>query len=312
MEIDMTRALSTALRAASLAALLAIAGCNSASTLPAAPQAPQRHLYLSRTNTETIEMYDLPLTAASTPAATVSVSQPREIFVDQAGRLFVPQDNLHTSVLVFRTPLTSASTPAFTLTTLNADTEDVAEDGAGNVYVSVPNASVTGCCIDIFPGPVTGNAIASAEITANGVTTNPLAFPYGIATDAAGNLYTASATSIIKYAPAITASSVPATDVAAGFPAYGVALDASRLYVANGTTNGTIDVFSQPFQNGSTRAFGLVVGGGPSGMTFDAAGDLWYVDVSTGVWEIPAPITASSVAVHVLTIDGGLGIAFGP
>jgi hypothetical protein len=97
---------------------------------------------------------------------------------------------------------------------------------------------------------------------------------------------------------------------------YGLNVDSSNtVYVANATVDGTIDVFTQPFQNSSVRAFGILVTPAADyieGTALDGSGNLWAVDDVGGVWEVTAPITASSVPTKILTVVNAYGIAFGP
>jgi hypothetical protein len=310
----MNRFRLAAMWAAGVGAAVSLASCTSKSTSPPVPTpAPLTHMYLSlQIVAGSLQIYNVPVTAASTPSGTITpLNDPAELFIDKAGRLFVPIGG-GTTVQAYASPVTSASTPAFTLTTLHAAPESVTEDSAGNVYVGVLNTNM--CCIDIFPGPVSANATAGSEITANGVTPNGLGYPYGMGFDTSGNMYVSSTTSTIKYTPPINSASVPAANVLPNQDNYGLLVDATgRVFVANATVDGTIDVFTQPFQNGSTRSFGInVVGTYIQGTAFDGLGNLWCVDSTGAIWEILAPISATSTATKILTVAKAYGIAFGP
>lgn len=302
---------------AAAVAALTISGCSAKSTSPPVPTpVPLNHMYLSLdvVATGSVQIYNVPVTAASTPTGTIpNLNEPEELFVDKTGRLFVPLYPTATTD-VFTAPITAASTPAFVLTALHINPEDVTEDSAGNVYIGVLNSNM--CCIDIFPGPVSGNATAASEITANAVSPNGLGFPYGMGFDTTGNMYVSSTTSIIKFTPPISSASVPAANVTPNVDNFGLVLDASNnVYVANATVDGTIDVFTQPFQNSSVRAFGLLVTPNThylTGTAFDGSGNLWTVDSTGAVWEITAPITSSSTPTKIITVVNAYGIAFGP
>ncbi|HEV2907658.1 MAG TPA: hypothetical protein VGX02_00200 [Candidatus Eremiobacteraceae bacterium] len=303
---------------AATVAALTFGGCSAKSTSPPVPTSPPlTHMYLSLDVTAgSVQIYNTPVTAASVPTGTITpIADPAELFVDKTGRLFVPNGGGNSTVKVYTSPITGASTPAFTLTTLHTDPEDTTEDASGNVYVGVLNSNM--CCIDIFPGPVNASASAGSEITANAVAPNGLGYPFGMGFDTSGNMYVSSTTSTIKYTPPISSASVPAANVLPNQDNYGLVLDASNnVYVANATTDGTIDVFTQPFQNGSARAFGLLViptaTGYVEGMALDGSGNLWAVDDIGGVWEFTAPITSASVPTKILTVVNAYGIAFGP
>ncbi|HEY9085511.1 MAG TPA: hypothetical protein VIN40_06210 [Candidatus Tyrphobacter sp.] len=306
--------------AAGVALALLLAGCKSTGTAFNPPGGGMRtlhHMYLSISATVgSVQIYNLPVTSASTPSGTIAgLNRPEELFVDHAGRLFVPLSNggPGKTVNVYSSPITSASTPAFVLTTIDASVEDTTEDAAGNVYVSAwPSSS---CCIDVFNGPVNASATANFSINSNGVTPDGLGFVFGLAFDSSGtNLYVSSFSSIIKFTPPITTASTPAANVTPNQDNYGLVVDSSnRIFVANATIDGTVDVFTQPFTNASTRAFGLVVSGTHViGMAFDGSGNLWAVDGNGVVWEVKAPITAASTPTNVLTVTNADGIAFGP
>jgi len=302
---------------AATVAALTFGGCSAKSTSPPVPTPPPlTHMYLSLfAAAGGVQIYNTPVTGASTPTGTIApIADPAELFVDKTGRLFVPLENGSSTVQVYTSPITGTSTPAYNLTTLHTFPEDTVEDSAGNVYVSVANSAT--CCVDIFTGPVTGAATAGSEITANGVVTNPLGSPFGMAFDTSGNLYVSSRVSVIKFTPPISSASLPAANVTPNQDNYGLNVDSSNtVYVANATVDGTIDVFTQPFQNSSVRAFGILVT--PSadyieGTALDGSGNLWAVDDVGGVWEVTAPITASSVPTKILTVVNAYGIAFGP
>ena len=177
---------------------------------------------------------------------------------------------------MYNTPLTTSGVPAFFLTTISPNPMSVTEDSAGNVFAGLSNLN---CCIDVFPAPVTGAATAGLEVNANGVSPLGLGFVYGVAMDSSNNLYASSAgsggvghLSTIQMHTPMTASSKPAAAVGAAFPLYDVAVDASNnVYVTNATTQGTIDVFTQPFTSASKRSFGIVVHNGTylQGLAFD-------------------------------------------
>lgn len=301
--------------------VLAVSGCRSSGTAfnPPSGRLATRHMYLSYdVDAGSMTVYTLPVTSSSVPTGTVTgLGDPREIYADAKGRVFVPlDDDGHDGVTVdvFQSPVTSSSLPAYTLTTTHAEIEDVAEDATGSLYVS--SDAGTTCCIDVFTGPVSGTRAApSFTIDANGVSPNGLGDPYGLTFDSSNDLYVSSDDSIIEYTPPITTASTPAANVTPNQNNYGILVDSSgRVFVANATANGDVAVFTQPFTNASSPAFNITLTGvSIYGMAFDASGNLWAVDAGGNLWEVSAPISASSTGAVILTgLTSAYGIAFGP
>lgn len=310
----MHRAHFIAIALATSLGVATVSGCTSSGTAynpPGRSTLAYHHLYVTN-QTNAVDVYDLPITSSSTPAAIVSVSSdPAMVFVDAKGRLFVGHFG-STTVEVFKTPLTSSSTPAFTLTSSNDSPDDIAEDASGNVYTCDTD---TGGYIDIFDGPVDGNASPSATISNNGVGTSGLEHPYGCAVAANGDFYASDTSDINQYTPPFTSSSVPSASVAPNDDNYGLRVDSqNRVFVADATGNGVVDVYTQPVTNSSTPAFALTFHSGTAvfGIAFDGSGNLWAIDSDNNLWEVTAPITASSTPTQVLTGLVGYGIAFGP
>lgn len=284
-----------------------------------------KHMYVAGSTcagsgSSSIYVFNLPVTSSSTPAQTDAApagDEVEEIYADSKGRLFVPiykcNGSAYTSVAVFDSPVTSSSQPAFALTASASWPENVAEDKSGNVYVSIEGP--TDCCIDVFDGPVSGNMTDSLSVGANGGGANPLNSPYGMAFDGNGNLYVSSGSSILEYATPLTASSAPTASVTPNDDEYGIAVDSSnRIFVSNATGKGMISVFTQPFTSSSSPAFNITLTSGTPvyGLAFDGSGNLWATDNNNQVWEIAAPISASSTPSKILTVPDAYGITFGP
>lgn len=292
-----------------------LAGCQSTGRAfnPPGGVTTFKHMYVSNDdNPGVIYVYTLPVTAASTPVASVTVGEfPGMLFVDARGRLFVPEFYSATTVQVFSLPLTAASTPLFDLTTSQDDPNAVTEDASGNVYVADEDS---GGYIDIYNGPVTGAASPSSTISNNAVGTSGLKYPYDIAIAPNGDLYASDTSDINQFTPPFTAASVPSASVTPNQDNYGLRVDSSnRVFVANASADGIVNVFTQPITNSSTPAFNLSVSGTyVKGLAFDGSGNLWAVDGNNALWEVKAPITSSSTATKILTLTEGYGIAFGP
>ena len=293
-----------------------LAGCRGNGTAfnPPGGSLTFKHMYVSNNdNPGLIYVYTLPVSAASTPVATVTVGEFHAmLFVDAKGRLFVPEFySSATTVQVFKLPLTAASTPLFDLTTSQPEPDAVTEDASGTVYVADERS---GGYIDIYNGPVTGAASPSSTISNNAVGNSGLMYPYDIAIAPNGDLYASDYQDINQFTPPFIASSVPSASVTPNQDNYGLRVDSNnRVFVADASADGIVNVYTQPVTNSSTPAFNLSVSGTyVVGLAFDGSGNLWAVDANNALWEVTAPITSSSTATKILTLTEGYGIAFGP
>ncbi len=291
-----------------------------------------KHMYISESTTSgAVLVYDMPVTSSSTPVATLPLDYPDELFVDKQGRLFVPISGGTDEgiVQVYKTPLTSSSTPAFSLTVCDQDCypEAVAEDSNGNVYVSLPYGEPV-CCLAAFSAASigSGTSVSSPSVIApsNGTT---FGYPFGLAIDSGNNLFAADTEaaggSLLQFSTPLSATSTPTETVtgSTGYE-YGVLVDSSNhIYVSNFTACGSVSVFDEPVTSSSTPAFTIAIYPGAEcgtnhsvvGMAFDGSGDLWVTTFQNEVWEVPAPITASSTPQKVLSgLSSVWGIAFGP
>jgi len=295
-----------------------LASCTSNGTAynpPGGHTLTYKHMYLSDDSSPGhIYVYDLPVTSSSSPVATLTtpVTEPAMLFVDAKGRLFVGTYS-GTTLPVYKLPLTASSSALFNLTSSQSSPASIAEDAAGNVYVADETGS--GGYIDAYNGPVNAAASPSYTISNNGVGSSGLEYPYDIAVAPNGDIYASDSNDINQFTPPFSSASVPSASVTPNQDNYGLRVDSqNRVFVADATTDGVIDVYTQPFpaSGNNLRSFGLTAGSTDYGMAFDGSGNLWTVDSNGVVWEIKAPITASSTATQVLTGTNGYGIAFGP
>ena len=307
------RSLSIATAIAALGALLA--GCHGAGSYNP-PVTGIHHMYVSSHNSGDVYEYTLPITSTSTASVTLStgLTAAGMLFVDSNNRLYVPDFSLGASIVnVYSLPLTSASTTAFVLTTAQSTAEDVAEDASGNIYVADADA---GGYIDEFAGPVDSSRSPSYTISNNAVGGTGLEFPYGIVFASNGDLYASDTNDINQFTPTLSSGSIPSASVTPNQNNFGIRADSSgRVFVANASANGVINVYVTPMTNVSTPAFNLNVSSADIlGIAFDGSGNLWAVDSNETLWKIPAPITSSSTATSVLTTlpSDAYGIAFGP
>jgi hypothetical protein len=265
------RALQSALVAAVL--MTGIAGCSSSSSSSAPTPTPAvQHLYVTdQGGPSSIFVFTLPLTASSVPAVTLLTTGngAGNPCFDNAGHIYVPMAT-DDKVQAFALPLTATSTPAFTLT-LTSTGEDCHFDASGNLYVAENAASQ----IEVFKAPViSGSTVNSA------ITSAALVSPWGIWTDAAGDVFASTHPNA-----AVEYSAFPANAQTAAFgpvsnDVFGLALGPSgSLYAANATAAGVIDVYDPPFTNASTKNAAKTITTGlanyVSYMAFDSAGNLY-------------------------------------
>jgi sugar lactone lactonase YvrE len=92
------------------------------------------HLAVAQQTSKNVLIYNLPVTAASTPAVTIATAlNPEGVIFDGAGNLYVVFESGTGGVAVFHPPFTNASTPAFTFgTTVGAFPTF---DPSGNLWV---------------------------------------------------------------------------------------------------------------------------------------------------------------------------------
>lgn len=258
---------------AALAAAFSLAGltsCSSSST-PTPPQMVQ-HLYVTdRKSPTTIYVFNLPLTATSTPAVTLltAINDGENVCFDGAGHILVAFGTAM-KIGVYTLPLTATSTPAFSLTTTSTP-RDCHFDSSGNLYAAESDASI----IEVFKAPVTSSSTVNSTITSA-----PLSGPWGVWTDSSGNVFASTSLNA-----AVEYSAFPANAQSAAFgpkssDQFGIALGPTgSLYVANATTGGTIDVFDPPFTNASTKNAAKTIATSLTGfvsyMSFDAAANLY-------------------------------------
>jgi sugar lactone lactonase YvrE len=211
---------------------------------------------------------------------------------------------------------------------------DVAEDGAGNIYV----ADFSNCRVLQFKLPFTNGMAASLAIgqpdfvtnTCN-TTQNGLNGPNGLAFDHRGNLWVADFynSRVLEYVPPFTTgmnaslvigqadftSNAVATTSTGLDDSYYIAFDGSGNLWVTDVGNNRVLKYVPPFANG--MAASLVIGqtdfvssgnattasgfDGPLGIAFDRAGNLWIGDSNNNrVLAFVPPFTTGQLATGVL------------
>lgn len=167
---------------------------------------------------------------------------------------------------------------------------------------------------------VTGSPIPAVTVSATG---GSLDSPIGLAFDASGNLWVVNSvlnTSIVKFTPdQLSANGAPTPAVTIGgsggalSSAFGLAFDASGRLWAGNTNTSTVVGFSAAqlaVSGNPTPAVTLSASGaslsGPTGLAFDASGDLWVSNQGSGtiVEFAPDQLAASGAPTPIHTVSG--------
>lgn len=297
-----------------VAALLAVlaAGCNTSSN-PFVPPPPAFRVYVTNGNSTAgqglTSFFKLPLTAAPASLGSFATNTyPWFECADSNGRVFVMNYTTGTA-MAFPQPITSGAAPAFTLNIAPASTLiGCVFDASNNMYLSETDNK-----IDVIPAPVTASSTVTSTITASVIA------PYGVAVDAAGDVFVANgAAPTTEYAPLSGGNALLHTFGNNNHDNEGlvVGLD-GNLYSANNTANGTIDVFKPPFTNATIVDHGIT----PPGATliyevkFDSSGNMLVSgDTATNsvIWTIPSPYTTGTGTASIIvagTQDSAVGLA---
>jgi hypothetical protein len=206
--------------------------------------------YLPSSSFAVIEVYAAGASGAATPVRTIvtpSLYAPSAMAIDAGGSLYTvnPDDG---EVYVYSSTASGAATPtriiSGSLTQLN-ESEGVAVDGSGNIYVAsaiVSGSNATGA-VYVFSSTANGNVAPIRTITnANGIF-------LGEGIDAGGNIYLSLDTitapytgAIVRYGPGVSGAATPARIIAGTATglttAGGVSVDAAgNIYVANEVPN---------------------------------------------------------------------------
>jgi hypothetical protein len=297
------------LLALAIAMLPLFAACSSSATSPSRP-APTR-MYL--TNGSSVpgggatSFYALPISSTSVSSGGITTTTyPWFECTDGTGRLFSVSYGAGT-LLAFTQPIANAATAAFTINlTVPNSPIDCVFDSAGNLYIS----ESTNNRIAVIPGPITASSVPNATyITAS------VSSPFGVAVDTSGDLFVCNSTNITEYSPLGGGNALLHTFGSVHNNEGCIIGPDGSLYVANGTSQGEIDVYKPPFTNASAVDHAITVPGslGIYEMEFDAAGTMYVsgnASAQSDVWVFAPPYTAPSATLVVNAgIDHAVGLA---
>ncbi|HTA40459.1 MAG TPA: hypothetical protein VK760_15345, partial [Candidatus Acidoferrales bacterium] len=177
-----------------------------------------KNLYVANNGNSTVTIYPPPYDTAS-PVSVTTASPPYSILV-LGSRLYVGEA---TAIEVFdlSVPLTHSSLPVATVTNGISYVYAMAFDASGNLFASnlLGGISAHYGTITKYTAPVTSGEAPSITLTQTKTGASTYS-PWGIAFDAAGNLYVDNTTGgsnaggIVEYLAPITAASTPAISLA--------------------------------------------------------------------------------------------------
>jgi hypothetical protein len=206
-------------------------------------------LAANRLSDYTVSFFQLPLTSASIPYATIPVGLLESPLFLPTGALYLSAPD---TINVYTPPFTSASTSTGRVLTPNLTAHGLAIDPNGTVYAA--NATQ----IDV----ITGGAVITTLTAAPGTEFDALA---ASATQLFACEGTGFASHVFIYSLPLTATATPSVIMNSGTVGIGgCALDASgNLYISWGPT---VVVFAPPFTSTSTSTLSLSINGGASGI----------------------------------------------
>jgi hypothetical protein len=266
----------------------------------------QQHLYVGNDNSAGhILQYTLPITAASTPVATIAADNVTCLAVDDAGNLAAGDYAGH--LWIFNAPLTSASTASATFNNGSAaGNGQILFNSAGDLFASTEDTSV-----NLFTPPLSSASTVSQSITAAGIT-----YAIGAVLDASGNLIVGSDANLYVFAPTFTAAPT-VTPTVTGASYRKIAISNSQLFVARVDGTGGIDVYNLPLTSASVPLFTMTNVNIPEAVAFDNGGNLYVGNVGDATIRVfSPPFAATSTPSVTLTVGnpanfGLFGIAIG-
>jgi hypothetical protein len=273
------------------------------SPTPTASPRVAAHLYVGDDNSSgSLRAYALPLTASSTPVASIPVNVSLYV-ASNASYVAVTSSS---NVIMFPLPLSSSTSPIATFSSgccgaapvfFPNGTLAIADDGSGNPP------------FDLYSPPFTNATTQSGTFAPAG-----LSNAHYSAFDPAGNLYVNDSNRTIT---AVTGSTETATVTGpSGIQYRGMAATATQLFACGFNANDTnlIDVYALPLTSSSTPAFEITNGAQDEACAVDASGNLYSAGASGPDIEVYTPPFSSSSApsVSVPTNATVFGMSIGP
>jgi sugar lactone lactonase YvrE len=273
------------------------------------PAPAKARLYVS--SGRAIRVYKLPITAKSTPVATLKTGkgEPTGMAFDPMDRLFVA--NLSSKIQVFTQPIVDGAVPSFTLATAGS-ANDVTLDSTGDAVVG--ESYPRGCpfCffgyIEVFAAPITSSSTVSYTLNGGYVTVS-------VAFNPNGNLWTELAqyssnkpNGMAEYSSPLRKGQRPIKRFKLGhnFGPTGLAFDsAGNLYVPTRTG---VAVYQPPRK----KLFTIKASVGEGYLAFDASGNLYLTTDNRKLLKFSPPFSASSRPIVTLDLPNSpAGVAIG-
>lgn len=263
-----------------------------------APAVVAQHLYVvNDLQVGGIRQYTLPVNGGSVPDFTTPSTGAISVDLDYAGDMAIGE--LGGNISIYLPPLTPSST---VWASFKNGTSVAAYQFA---FMSNTDFWVAGLNqVTRFNHPFTNASTPVQTIT------QP--FPlgaYGVAVDAAQNLYIANdvtGSNLVVYAPPYNGAPI-VTPVINGENYRKLAVGATQLFVADsGPGAGQIDVYSLPITPASLPAFSITSGvSTPEAVALDSSGNLYVGNlVGATVTVYQPPFSASSTPVQTLPVNG--------
>jgi hypothetical protein len=268
-----------------------------------------QHLYVGNDMVTTgIARYTLPMTPSSTVDFTIPLVSDFDVTFDGAGNLVTDDNSGH--IAIIEKPLSASSSPVATFRNGTAT--------AGGQVVLTPSgtmiASGQGATLNVFVPPFTNSSVAASSITSASLTNG-----FGVALDAAANLYVSNpgngASNLLMFPPPYASATVITAQVAG--PLYRkIAITTTQLFVTSVGNSARVDVYTLPLTSGAAPTFSITTGvNAPETVALDADGRLYVGNLGNMTITRYSPPFSSGSSPDVTLNVGAVtifGIAIGP